>query len=88
VEDLELSSVHFDLSGKDQRPAMICEDVDGLKIDDLEATVTRGIVPAWFYLVEHVTIRNSPQFMHVPTTRPSTMPSTIPSTMPATAPVD
>jgi hypothetical protein len=88
VEDLELSSVHFDLSGRDLRPAMICEDVDGLKIDDLEATVTRGVVPAWFYLVQHATIRNSPQFTHVPTTRPSTMPSTVPSTMPTTLPVD
>jgi len=84
VKDLELSSVHFDVDGRDMRPAMVCEDVDGLQIDDLQAKVTKGVEPAWFYQVMHVTIRNSPKFTKIPTTRPSTQPA---STMPATEPM-
>jgi hypothetical protein len=64
---------------------MVCEDVDGLQIDDMQAKLAEGVVPAWFYRVSDVTVRNSPQFVNVPTTRPSTMPSTVPSTMPTTS---
>jgi polygalacturonase len=81
VTDLELNNIHFDVQGRDMRPAMICEDVNGLQIDDMQAKLTHGVLPAWFYLVDHVTIRNSPQFKNIPTTRPATQPS---STMPST----
>jgi hypothetical protein len=83
VKDLELSDVRLDLKSRDLRPAMICEDVDGLEIDNLKAKISKGVLPAWFYLVRHVSIRNSPQFTDVPTTRPSTEPSTMPDTMPS-----
>jgi polygalacturonase len=83
VKDLELANIHFDYTGKDLRPAMICEDVDGLQIDNLQAKVAKDVVPAWFYNVEHVTIRNSPKFAKIPTTRPSSQPATMPATEPA-----
>jgi polygalacturonase len=84
VRDLELANIHFDVEGPDLRPAMICEDVDGLQIDDLQAQVADGVVPAWFYQVENTTIRNSPQFTKIPTTRPTSQPA---STMPTTDPI-
>ncbi len=86
VRDLELNSVHLDVDGRDMRPAMICEDVDGLQIDDLIAKLEPGVDSAWFYLVDHATIRNSPQFDHIPTTRPSTRPSRVRTTKPTTEP--
>jgi hypothetical protein len=88
VKDLEISDVHFDLKAPDQRPAMVCEDVDGLQIDDMKAKLTKGVVPAWFYRVSDVTVRNSPQFVKVPTTRPTSQPTSQPSTEPATKPVE
>jgi hypothetical protein len=82
VKDLEIDAVHFDIKGPDMRPAMVCEDVDGLAIEDLQAKVSKGILPAWFDQVSHVTIRNSPKFTKVPTTRPTTGPSSLPTTDP------
>jgi hypothetical protein len=61
---------------------MICVDVDGLQIDDLRAKIAPDVLPAWFYRVEHVDIRNSPQFNKIPTTRPTTQPDIMPSTDP------
>jgi len=84
VKDLEISDVHFDLKSPDRRPAMVCEDVDGLQIDDMQAKLAEGVVPAWFYRVSDVTVRNSPQFVNVPTTRPTSQPTNQPSTEPAT----
>jgi polygalacturonase len=81
VKDLEISDIHFDVDGPDLRPAMICEDVDGLQIDNMQAKLTDGVVPAWFYLVKDVIIRNSPTFTKIPTTRPTSQPvSTQPTT--------
>jgi hypothetical protein len=86
VRDLQLSAVRLELTSRDRRPAMICEDVDGLQIDDTIAKMTRGVGPGWFYQVKNVVVRNSPQFAHMPTTRPSTQPTSGPTTEPATMP--
>jgi polygalacturonase len=86
VRDLQLSAVRLELNSQDHRPAVICEDVDGLQLDDMAAKITHGVGPGWFYEVKNAVIRNSPQFAHMPTTRPSTRPTSEPTTEPGTEP--
>lgn len=60
VSDLELSNIRFKYEKKDVRPAMICEDIKGLQIDDFKAKVENNIVPAKFKNVKELVITNSP----------------------------
>lgn len=60
VRGLELADINLSLEQADQRPALICEDVDGLEIDNFKAPVADGVPAARFAAVKDVVIRNSP----------------------------
>ena len=60
VRDLELAAVRFSFEQEDQRPPIVCIDVEGLEIDNLKATVAKGIAPARWEEVKNLVIRNSP----------------------------
>ena len=60
VRDLELANIRLSLVSEDLRPAMVCEDVDGLEIDNLKAQVGSGVAPARFEGVKNLAVRNSP----------------------------
>jgi len=59
VRDLELAAVRFSFEQEDQRPPIVCIDVEGLEIDNLKATVAKGIAPARWEEVKNLVIRNS-----------------------------
>ena len=60
VKDLELANIRFSFDSEDLRPAMVCEDVDGLEIDDFKAQLADGVSAARFKDVKGLVIRNSP----------------------------
>jgi hypothetical protein len=60
VKNLELQNIRFSLATEDQRPAMICNDVEGLEIDDFKSPVAKKVPIAKFKLVKDLVIRNSP----------------------------
>jgi hypothetical protein len=57
---LELANITLSLEKPDQRPAMICSDVDGLEVDNFKAQLGQGEVAAKFDGVKNIVIRNSP----------------------------
>lgn len=60
VRDLELANIRVSFEKDDQRPAMVCVDVDGLEIDNFKAQLADGVTPARFEDVQRLVIRNSP----------------------------
>ena len=60
VRDLELHNIRVSFMKEDLRPAMVCEDVDGLEIDNFKADLAEGISAARFKDVQRLVIRNSP----------------------------
>ncbi len=60
VRDLELKDVRVELLGEDQRPPVVCVDVDGLEFDNFKAEVPSGVVAARFVQVKGLVVRNSP----------------------------
>jgi len=60
VRDLELANIRLSVEGEDQRPAMVCVDVNGLEIDNFKTPTTEGIPPARFEQVTGLVVRNSP----------------------------
>ncbi|MGD0654344.1 MAG: glycoside hydrolase family 28 protein [Thermoguttaceae bacterium] len=60
VRDLELANIHISFENEDLRPAIVCDDVDGLEIDNFKAQVAEGVRPARFEAVKRLSIRNSP----------------------------
>jgi hypothetical protein len=60
VRGLELANINLGFVGPDLRPPMVCEDVDGLEIDNFKAQVANGVAPARFAGVRSPSIRNSP----------------------------
>jgi polygalacturonase len=60
VKDLELRDIRFDFDKQDLRPAMICDDVDGLEIDDFRGQTAPDISTAVFNSVTNLVVRNSP----------------------------
>ena len=60
VKGLELKDIHLEFNKEDQRPAIICIDVDGLEIDNFKAQVAKKVKPAKFEQVKGLVIRNSP----------------------------
>jgi len=60
VRGLELANIHLDFDADDQRPAVVCSDVDGLEIDNLKPQTLPGVAPATFDHVSNLEIRNSP----------------------------
>ena len=60
VKDLEMQNIRFSLATEDHRPAMICNDVEGLEIDDFKSQAAKKIPLAKFESVKDLVIRNSP----------------------------
>ncbi len=63
VRDLELANIRLSFESEDLRPAMVCNDVDGLEIDNFKAQVAEGVAAARFEEVKRLVIRNSPALM-------------------------
>jgi hypothetical protein len=62
VKNLQLTNISFKTLKQDNRPVIICYDVDGLDIDDLKATIVKGIKPFVFKNVMNSSTRYSPLF--------------------------
>ena len=62
VKNLQLTNISFETLKQDNRPVVICDDVDGVDIDDLKATIVNGIKPFVFKNVINSSIRYSPLF--------------------------
>ncbi len=60
VKNLQLENIAVSYINEDQRPSMICIDVDGLEIDKYKAKVAKGIPAARFENVNNLTVINSP----------------------------
>jgi polygalacturonase len=60
VRDLELANIRLSWLQEDARPALVCEDVDGLEIDNLKAQVAEGVKTTRFSEVKGLVVRNSP----------------------------
>jgi polygalacturonase len=60
VRDLELANIRLSFASEDLRPAIMCEDVDGLEIDHFKAEISAGVAPGRFEGVKNLTIHNSP----------------------------
>ena len=50
VKDLELQNIRFSFAEEDHRPAMICNDVEGLEIDDFKSQVAEKVPVAKFHI--------------------------------------
>jgi polygalacturonase len=60
VRDLELANIRASFDQEDLRPAIECEDVDGLEINNFKAQLAVGVPAAKFDSVQNAVIRNSP----------------------------
>jgi hypothetical protein len=60
VKDLELANIRFTFEKEDLRSAMVCEDVDGLEIDNFKAQVGDGVPPVRYKDVKRLVVRDSP----------------------------
>jgi polygalacturonase len=65
VQNLQLSNISVSFEKTDMRPPMVCENVDGLQIDNFQAQVADGVAPARFKNVSNLTITNSPVLANV-----------------------
>jgi pectate lyase-like protein len=61
VSGLELANINFNFETNDLRPAMACDDVKGLEIDNFKAQTASGVAPARYENVTGLVVRNSPQ---------------------------
>lgn len=68
VHGLELANFNFSFEDEDRRPAMVCDDVDGLEVDNFKAQLGEGVSAAKMDDVKNVSIRNSPVLKNVTTT--------------------
>lgn len=68
VRGLELANFNLSFESEDQRPAMVCNDVEGLDIDNFKAQLSEGVSAARIDDVKNVTIRNSPVLKNVTAT--------------------
>jgi hypothetical protein len=60
AKDLELANVRLSFEKEDLRPTIVCEDVDGLEIDNFKAQVAEGVSPARYKDVKRLVVRDSP----------------------------
>jgi polygalacturonase len=60
VRDLELANIQMSFAKEDLRPAMVCNDVDGLEIDNFKAQLANDVPAAVFQAVTGLVVRNSP----------------------------
>lgn len=56
---IELSDVKVSFQKTDLRPAIVCQDVDGLHINRFQAKLAKGVAPAHFTQVKNLDIRDS-----------------------------
>jgi polygalacturonase len=61
VSGLELANINFNFETNDLRPAMACDDVKGLEIDNFKAQTASGVAPARYENVTGLVVHNSPQ---------------------------
>ena len=66
VQDLEVANIRLSFASEDLRPAMVCEDVDGLEIDNFKAQLGAGVIAARFDGVKNLAVRNSPVLQGLP----------------------
>lgn len=66
ARDIELANINLGFANPDLRPVVVCEDVDGLEIDNFKAPVVVGVAPARFVGVKNLTVRNSPALQALP----------------------
>jgi len=59
VSGLELANIRLGVEKEDLRPAMICEDINGLDIDNFKAEIGNGVKAAIFKNVTELDVRNS-----------------------------
>jgi polygalacturonase len=73
VRDLELANIRLIFESEDLRPAIVCDDVDGLEIDNFKTQVADGVSAARFEAVKRIVIRNSPMLLKLdaPATEPA-----------------
>jgi polygalacturonase len=62
VKKLEIDNLTVDCIKEDQRPAMICIDVDGLEIDKFKVKVTNDIPVAQFENIRNLSFQQTPVF--------------------------
>lgn len=62
VKDLEIDNLTVDCIKEDQRPAMICIDIDGLKIEKFVAKITKDIPLAQFENVRNMVLYQTTVF--------------------------
>jgi polygalacturonase len=60
VKDLELANISLSFANEDFRPAIECDDVSGLEIDNFKAQLADGVAASKFDNVSDLVIRNSP----------------------------
>jgi hypothetical protein len=60
VSGLELANIHLSCEKEDLRPAIKCDDVNGLEIDNFKAQTADGVPAAAFQNVGGLVVRNSP----------------------------
>ncbi len=60
VHDLEMQNIRFSFEKADLRPAIVCDDVDGLEIDDFKAQLADQVPAAALTAVHGLVVRNSP----------------------------
>jgi polygalacturonase len=60
VRNLEIAGFRVAFEKEDLRPPMVCEDVDGLEIDNFKAQVAKDVPAARFDGVDGLVVRNSP----------------------------
>jgi polygalacturonase len=66
VRDLELANIRLSFASEDLRPAIVCEDVAGLELDNFKASVAGGATAARLVAVKNLTVRNSPVLQALP----------------------
>jgi polygalacturonase len=62
VKNLEIDNLTVDCIKEDQRPAMICIDVDGLEIEKFKAKIIKNIPVAQFENVRNLNLYQTPVF--------------------------
>jgi polygalacturonase len=62
VKNLEIDNLTVDCIKEDQRPAMICIDVDGLEIENFKAKIINNIPIAQFENVRNLNLHQTPVF--------------------------
>jgi len=66
VRDLELSDIRVSYEKEDIRPALVCEDIDGLEINHFKAQTANGAPAARFNEVKRLSVWNSPALSGAP----------------------